>query len=165
MARPGRLELPTLCLEGRRSIQLSYGRLDCNQFSLMPLSQLSHWIAVRVQLQCARFCAHPHCEFLQGISYLRLLSSLPPISPPGFCGGEEPLESHDWPPMFSRGIQQGSKPTRMPCEVIPLKPKAFLGPRSGVRKDRSDRREWLRCNSEVASFLLVSNNSLATSFP
>jgi hypothetical protein len=27
MARPGRLELPTLCLEGRRSIQLSYGRL------------------------------------------------------------------------------------------------------------------------------------------
>ena len=27
MARPGRLELPTLCLEGRRSIQLSYGRV------------------------------------------------------------------------------------------------------------------------------------------
>ncbi len=27
MARPGRFELPTLCLEGRRSIQLSYGRL------------------------------------------------------------------------------------------------------------------------------------------
>jgi hypothetical protein len=26
MARPGRLELPTLCLEGRCSIQLSYGR-------------------------------------------------------------------------------------------------------------------------------------------
>jgi hypothetical protein len=30
MARPGRLELPTLCLEGRRSIQLSYGRTVCN---------------------------------------------------------------------------------------------------------------------------------------
>ena len=29
VARPGRLELPTLCLEGRRSIQLSYGRFDC----------------------------------------------------------------------------------------------------------------------------------------
>src|ERR1700757_2992277 len=29
MARPGRLELPTLCLEGRRSIQLSYGRTAC----------------------------------------------------------------------------------------------------------------------------------------
>ena len=29
MARPGRLELPTLCLEGRRSIQLSYGRAAC----------------------------------------------------------------------------------------------------------------------------------------
>ena len=27
MARPGRVELPTLCLEGRRSIQLSYGRI------------------------------------------------------------------------------------------------------------------------------------------
>ena len=27
MARPGRFELPTLCLEGRRSIQLSYGRI------------------------------------------------------------------------------------------------------------------------------------------
>ena len=26
MARPGRLELPTLCLEGRCSVQLSYGR-------------------------------------------------------------------------------------------------------------------------------------------
>jgi hypothetical protein len=27
MARPGRVELPTLCLEGRRSFQLSYGRV------------------------------------------------------------------------------------------------------------------------------------------
>ncbi len=30
LARPGRFELPTLCLEGRRSIQLSYGRADRN---------------------------------------------------------------------------------------------------------------------------------------
>ncbi len=29
VARPGRLELPTLCLEGRRSFQLSYGRVAC----------------------------------------------------------------------------------------------------------------------------------------
>ncbi len=33
MARPGRLELPTLCLEGRRSFQLSYGRsIDSKRF-------------------------------------------------------------------------------------------------------------------------------------
>ncbi len=30
MARPARLELATLCLEGRRSIQLSYGRIVTN---------------------------------------------------------------------------------------------------------------------------------------
>ncbi|CBE68889.1 protein of unknown function [Candidatus Methylomirabilis oxygeniifera] len=28
VARPGRLELPTYCLEGSRSIRLSYGRLE-----------------------------------------------------------------------------------------------------------------------------------------
>jgi hypothetical protein len=44
VARPGRLELPTLCLEGRRSIQLSYGRIVFSfyfshlQTSLQPLS-------------------------------------------------------------------------------------------------------------------------------
>jgi hypothetical protein len=33
MARPERLELPTLCFEGRCSIQLSYGRfLDSKRF-------------------------------------------------------------------------------------------------------------------------------------
>ena len=30
MARPERFELPTLCFEGRCSIQLSYGRADWN---------------------------------------------------------------------------------------------------------------------------------------
>ena len=30
MARPERLELPTLCFEGRCSIQLSYGRVTSN---------------------------------------------------------------------------------------------------------------------------------------
>jgi hypothetical protein len=36
VARPGRFELPTLCLEGRRSIQLSYGRnrIDSKTFAL-----------------------------------------------------------------------------------------------------------------------------------
>ena len=42
MARPGRLELPTLCLEGRRSIQLSYGRnrIDSKTFALRRHSLL-----------------------------------------------------------------------------------------------------------------------------
>ena len=30
MARPEGIEPPTLCLEGRRSIRLSYGRAGCN---------------------------------------------------------------------------------------------------------------------------------------
>jgi hypothetical protein len=30
LARPERLELPTFCFVGRRSIQLSYGRAACN---------------------------------------------------------------------------------------------------------------------------------------
>ena len=37
MARPGRLELPTLCLEGRRSIQLSYGRMFGYSLILLKL--------------------------------------------------------------------------------------------------------------------------------
>ena len=43
MARPGRLELPTLCLEGTRSIQLSYGRtfsFDSKAFRLPAKSVL-----------------------------------------------------------------------------------------------------------------------------
>src|SRR5208337_3685321 len=34
VARPARLELATLCLEGRRSIQLSYGRGDYRYCSI-----------------------------------------------------------------------------------------------------------------------------------
>ena len=43
MARPGRLELPTLCLEGRRSIQLSYGR---------SLPNFSYYNNLRYNLLC-----------------------------------------------------------------------------------------------------------------
>ena len=41
MARPGRLELPTLCLEGRRSFRLSYGRVACNWLTVLRLRPLS----------------------------------------------------------------------------------------------------------------------------
>ena len=37
LARPEGFEPPTLCLEGRRSIRLSYGRAACNRFSLLRL--------------------------------------------------------------------------------------------------------------------------------
>jgi hypothetical protein len=59
MARPGRFELPTLCLEGRRSIQLSYGRFVpvylirfCRSNSTLENSKMSHF-AVRICLRIA----------------------------------------------------------------------------------------------------------------
>jgi hypothetical protein len=51
VARPGRLELPTLCLEGRRSIQLSYGRVDTTAsvygaYLIFDNRQLRHGILI-----------------------------------------------------------------------------------------------------------------------
>src|SRR6267378_2088330 len=57
MARPGRLELPTLCLEGRRSIQLSYGRVAyCNYITEL---EASVHLPFGHDFCCAQFCAHP----------------------------------------------------------------------------------------------------------
>jgi hypothetical protein len=36
MARPARFELATLCLEGRRSIHLSYGRIHIDSKTFAP---------------------------------------------------------------------------------------------------------------------------------
>jgi hypothetical protein len=47
MARPEGFEPPTLCLEGRRSFQLSYGR---------PLPNFSHYKQLRYNLRCLFNC-------------------------------------------------------------------------------------------------------------
>jgi hypothetical protein len=55
MARPGRLELPTLCLEGRRSIQLSYGRVVAILFNVLRLSHLLQGQLARSKLSVPNF--------------------------------------------------------------------------------------------------------------
>ena len=56
VARPGRLELPTLCFEGRRSIQLSYGR---------SLPNFSYYNCLRYNLLCLPFFRYGCCALLQ----------------------------------------------------------------------------------------------------
>jgi hypothetical protein len=47
VARPARLELATLCLEGRRSIQLSYGRyVDSKRFPVSPTILISRFTVI-----------------------------------------------------------------------------------------------------------------------
>jgi hypothetical protein len=49
----------TFLLEGRRSFQLSYGRVDCNCISLRLLSRLPQPATEALHFDCAQFCAHP----------------------------------------------------------------------------------------------------------
>src|SRR5882724_6608430 len=63
MARPGRFELPTLCLEGRRSIQLSYGR-STEGFSLRPFLSQSQRARRRNASHCDGFTVVPlQCDW------------------------------------------------------------------------------------------------------
>jgi hypothetical protein len=63
MARPGRFELPTLCLEGRRSIQLSYGRTMQNFLSLRCFSNSSQRAILSPVSVCARPLDSLHLEY------------------------------------------------------------------------------------------------------
>jgi Sodium/hydrogen exchanger family len=74
MARPARLELATLCLEGRRSIQLSYGRVDlCNYIT--ELEAAVH-LPFGYDFCCAQFCAHPALTLHSRQSWASLLLAI-----------------------------------------------------------------------------------------
>ena len=58
MARPEGLEPPTLCFEGRCSIQLSYGRAVCF-CNLITESAAWDFDSPETRFpRCAQFCAH-----------------------------------------------------------------------------------------------------------
>src|SRR5579862_5578149 len=59
MARPERFELPTLCFEGRCSIQLSYGRTVAYCNIITELAAVDSESSESRFLHCAHFCAHP----------------------------------------------------------------------------------------------------------
>src|ERR1700723_4479884 len=59
VVRPERFELPTLWFEARCSIQLSYGRIGWNWFSLRLLCPRSQRSIRALDFDCAQICAHP----------------------------------------------------------------------------------------------------------
>ena len=59
VARPEGFEPPTLCLEGRRSFQLSYGRTATYHNRITALQRLSLTRSVVRFEHCAQNCAHP----------------------------------------------------------------------------------------------------------
>src|ERR1700682_617865 len=59
MARPERFELPTLCFEGRCSIQLSYGRAVCYCNPIIELAACDSDSPKSRFPRCAQLCAHP----------------------------------------------------------------------------------------------------------
>jgi hypothetical protein len=59
MVRPEGFEPPTLCLEGRRSIRLSYGRVGYYRNPIIELAALDSDSLNQRFPHCAQFCAHP----------------------------------------------------------------------------------------------------------
>jgi hypothetical protein len=58
MARPARLELATLCLEGRRSIQLSYGRLIDSKTLMAPQTTICYVFSERLKTATKSWNCH-----------------------------------------------------------------------------------------------------------
>jgi hypothetical protein len=65
MARPEGLEPPTLCLEGRCSIRLSYGRVACYCNPITELAASDSDLLESCFHHCAQFCAHLALTWLQ----------------------------------------------------------------------------------------------------
>jgi hypothetical protein len=79
MARPGRFELPTLCLEGRRSIQLSYGRLiHSKRFPALTTTPLFRSTASGLLPKCRTSVRHPRRRSAEREVGGKLTSSIVP---------------------------------------------------------------------------------------
>ena|ERR1700719_1157509 len=120
MARPPRFELGTLCLEGRRSIQLSYGRIlgysfiqqhlrcyfNCLCFKILgALGAISGWNGetdahpVCFIQSTIRFEFHPRIKFRHGfwlVTHPEIVNVfLTPLTPePRLAKATEGMESH-----------------------------------------------------------------------
>ena len=60
MARPERFELPTLCFEGRCSIQLSYGRAVCYCNPIIELAACDSDSLKSPQFSVRELYQYPH---------------------------------------------------------------------------------------------------------
>jgi hypothetical protein len=69
MARPERFELPTLCFEGRCSIQLSYGRAVEVDLILKHLSPFQKSNPPLSAVTVSELCQNPRCREHSGTAF------------------------------------------------------------------------------------------------